>query len=116
MQLNHLNLAVPDLAAATDFFEKGFDFRVVNRFEGMRVLAGDDGFALALTECAQPDYPESFHIGFLQASRDAVSDVHQRLLAAGIEVPVPPADAYGAFIFTCSVPGGIEVEIAYRPG
>ena len=75
---------------------------------------GDGGFVLALTRCAELRYPESFHIGFLQSSRDAVSDAYRRLLRAGIAVAAPPADAYGAFIFHCRVPGGVLVEIAYR--
>lgn len=116
MQLNHFDLAVPDLAAAVAFFEKGFGFRVVNSMDGLRILVGDGDFVLALTQCAEPHYPESFHIGFLQASRDAVNDAHQHLLAAGIEVEAPPAVAFGAYIFHCRVPGGILVEVAYRPG
>ena len=115
MQLNHFDLAVPDLAAAVTFFTDGFGFRVVNSFEGMRILAGDGNFILALTECAEPHYPESFHIGFLQPSRDAVSQTYARLLEAGIDVQAAPVDAYGAFIFYCRVPGGTQVEIAYRP-
>ncbi len=115
MQLNHIDLAVPDLAAAVAFFQDGFGFRVVNSMDGLRILVGEGGVVLALTQNAEPRYPESFHIGFLQASRDAVSQAYQRLVARGIEVVAPPTDAYGAFIFHCHVPGGILVEIAYRP-
>jgi lactoylglutathione lyase len=114
MQLNHFDLSVPDLDAAVAFFEKGFGFKVVNAFDDMRILVGEGPFVLALTRCAEPLYPESFHIGFLQASPEAVTQAYQRLLAAGIEVQAPPAHKFGAFIFHCHVPGGIPVEIAYR--
>jgi catechol 2,3-dioxygenase-like lactoylglutathione lyase family enzyme len=115
MQLNHLDLSVPDLDAAAAFFEQGFGFKPVNRFDDMRILVGDGPFVLALTRSAEPRYPASFHIGFLQASRQGVTEAHQRLLAAGIEVAGPPAEQHGAFLFYCRVPGGTLVEIAYRP-
>lgn len=115
MQLNHFDLSVPDLDAAVAFFETGFGFKVANRFDDMRILVGEGPFVLALTRCAEPHYPESFHIGFLQTSPEAVSAAYQRLLDAGIEVAAPPATRHGAFIFHCRVPGGIQVEIAYRP-
>lgn len=116
MQLNHVDLSVPDLDAAVAFFETGFGFKVVSRFEGMRILVGEGPFVLALTHCAEPRYPESLHIGFLQTSPEAVSAAYERLLEAGIAVAAPPASKYGAFIFHCQVPGGVQVEIAYRPG
>jgi len=116
MQLNHFDLAVPDLDAAVAFFENGFGFKMVNSFDDMRILVGEGPFVLALTRWAEPRYPPSFHIGFLQASHEAVTEAYQRLLAAGIEVAAPPASKYGAFIFHCQVPGGVPVEIAYRPG
>lgn len=116
MQLNHFDLSVADLDAAVGFFEKGFGFKVVSSFDDMRILVGEGPFLLALTRCAEPHYPPSFHIGFLQSSPEAVSQAYQRLLAAGIEVAEAPASKYGAFIFHCRVPGGVPVEIAYRPG
>lgn len=54
MQLNHFDLAVPDLGAATAFFENGFGFKVVNSMDGLRILTGEGGFVLALTQCAEP--------------------------------------------------------------
>jgi catechol 2,3-dioxygenase-like lactoylglutathione lyase family enzyme len=115
MQLNHFDLAVPDLTAAAAFFEHGFSFRTVSSFDGMRILVGEGGFVLALSHDEAPQYPASFHIGFLQPSRAAVSDTYERLRAAGIAAAMP-TDAYGAFIFHCQVPGGVPVEVAYRPG
>lgn len=117
MQLNHLDLSVPDLAAAVAFFDNGFGFKLVNSFgDDMRIMVGEGRFVLALTRCAEPQYPKAFHIGFLQPSAAAVTDAYQRLLAAGIEVRSPPAQLYGAFLFHCRVPGGVPVEVSYRPG
>jgi catechol 2,3-dioxygenase-like lactoylglutathione lyase family enzyme len=117
MQLNHLDLAVPDLAAAVAFFEHGFGFKVVNSFgDDLRILLGEGRFVLALTRCAEPRYPESFHIGFLQPSADAVTEAYQRLRDAGIAVASAPASSHGAFLFHCRAPGGVLVEVSWRPG
>jgi len=117
MQLNHLDLSVPDLASAADFFERGFGFKQVSSFgDEMRILVGEDRFVLALSRNQTAQYPPSFHIGFLQPSAAAVSQVHQRLLDAGIAVESAPARRGGAFLFHCRVPASVLVEVAYRPG
>ncbi len=117
MQLNHLDLCVPDLDAAVGFFSAGFGFsRLGPGGNDLAILTGAGGFVLVLTTEAAPQYPASFHIGFLQSSREAVMQVYQGLLAAGIAVPVPPAEIRNGLLFYCQVPGGIPVEVAYRQG
>lgn len=118
MHLNHVDLSVPDLNAAADFFCKGFGFAIVNARidDGMIIMKGDGPFIIALTRCAEPVYPKDFHIGFLQESREALMKAYRQLVDAGIEVTSPPAEMYGALLFYCRVPGGILVEVAYRPG
>jgi catechol 2,3-dioxygenase-like lactoylglutathione lyase family enzyme len=117
MQLNHLDLSVPDLGAATAFFETAFGFKLVNSFgTDMSILRGEGGFVLALTHCAEPQYPASFHIGFLQPSTEAVTAAHDHLLSLGIATEGPPGQKYGAFLFHCRAPGGILIEVSYRPG
>ena len=116
MQLNHLDLSVPDVAATAAFFVAGFGFHVLEERgnHGMAILRGEDGFILVLTRCAEPQYPTSFHIGFLLPSEAAVIQAHLRLLAAGVDVPAPPARMRGALLFYCRAPGGVLVEIAHR--
>jgi lactoylglutathione lyase len=116
MQLNHLDLSVPDVAAATAFFTEGFGFQLTEQYgnHGMAVLRGDGPFVLVLTRCAEPQYPKTFHIGFHLPSEEAVTQAYAALLAAGIDVPSPPAAMRGAYLFYCRAPGGILVEVAHR--
>ena len=116
MRLNHLDLSVPDLQAAIDFFVAGFGFSVVavRDADGMAILRGEDGFGLVLTRDAAPHYPAAFHIGFLQSSEEAVTQAYERLLAAGIATQAAPAISYGSLLFYCRVPGGVLVEVSYR--
>jgi catechol 2,3-dioxygenase-like lactoylglutathione lyase family enzyme len=116
MKLNHLDLSVPDLDAAIDFFVAGFNFTVMVKREadGMAVLRGDDGFGLVLTRDAAPQYPPAFHIGFLQPSARAVTEAYERIVAAGIAPLGEPALSFGAMLFYCRVPGGVLVEVSHR--
>ena len=117
MHLNHLDLSVPDVAAAAAFFVDAFGFTVVDKRGngGMTILTGDGPFVLVLSRCAEPYYPKTFHIGFLQSSADAVMAAYARLTKAGVEIDEPPREMRGALLFYCRVPGGILVEVAWRP-
>jgi lactoylglutathione lyase len=115
MQLNHLDLSVPDVGAAA-FFVAGFGFCVLEQRGngGMAILRGEGGFLLVLTRCPEPQYPKTFHIGFLLPSEHAVTRAYEDLRAAGIDLPAAPAEMRGAFLFYCRVPGGILLEVAHR--
>ena len=116
MHLNHLDLSVPDVAAAVAFFESAFGFCLLQTKgrDGMAILRGDAGFVLVLTRAAEAVYPKTFHIGFLEASEDAVHAAYARMTAAGIDVPSPPARMRDVLGFYCQVPGGILVEVSCR--
>lgn len=117
MKLNHIDLPVTDLEAAASYFQRGFGFeRVQARAEGMAILRGEDGFALILQQADQVAYPPGFHIGFLQASDEAVHAAYQRLADAGLPQPPAPALSYGCLAFWCQAPGGILIEVSHRPG
>ena len=115
MQLNHIDLPVPDVAAATAFFVDGFGFTLAEQRgkDGMAILTSP-GMVLVLTRAAEAVYPASFHIGFLQGSAEAVHAAHARLLAAGIAVPEAPKNMRGSLLFYCHAPGGVLVEVSYR--
>jgi catechol 2,3-dioxygenase-like lactoylglutathione lyase family enzyme len=117
MQLNHIDLSVPDVALTTSFFETGFGFEQIQkkRSNGMAILKGSDGFTLVLTRSQQSEqYPKTFHIGFLVPSEQAVVDAYIRLEVAGIEFQHPPHVVRGCLLFYCYAPGGILIEVSHR--
>jgi catechol 2,3-dioxygenase-like lactoylglutathione lyase family enzyme len=119
MQLNHLDLPVPDVAATAAFFTTHFGFRLCETRgnNGFALLTGEGGFALVLTrrraEGAQ-DYPDNFHIGFLVESDEAVHAAHARMQAAGVPDLPPVSSQRGATLFYVHAPGGILVEVSHR--
>jgi lactoylglutathione lyase len=118
MILNHLNLTVPEVALTREFFEKYFGLRCV--FERGRdvlaVLVDDSGFVLTLNNFAkapQVEYPGAFHIGFMQASRERVDEIYQRLKNDGFDAE-PPTEFHGAWTFYFHAPGGFLVEVGHQ--
>ena len=119
MQLNHLDLPVPDVAATAAFFTTHFGFRLVDTRgnNGFALLAGSGGFALVLTrrraEGVQ-DFPDTFHIGFIVESDAAVHALHARLQVAGVPELPPVSFQRGATLFYVHAPGGVLVEVSHR--
>src|SRR5271170_949569 len=103
MKLNHLNLAVPDVALTREFFEQFFGLRCTETKGDnvLSVLVDDGGFALILTNFEKRDeqhYPRDFHLGFIQESVDQVNQIYQRMKDAGVEVR-PPRSVHGGWGF-----------------
>lgn len=120
MQLNHIDLSVPDVALAAAFFKTVFDFVEVQTKgnAGMSILRGIDGFELVLTRTQQtgsPPYPKTFHVGFLVPTEQDVEAAYQRLIATGLDRPEPPHPIRGKLMFYCHAPGGLLVEVSHRP-
>ena len=119
MQLNHLDLPVPDVAATAAFFTTHFGFRLCETRgnNGFALLAGSGGFALVLTrrraEGVQA-FPDTFHIGFLVESEAAVHALHARLQAAGVAELPPVSFQRGATLLYVHAPGGVLVEVSHR--
>ena len=115
MNLNHLNLTVPDVAETRALFETSFGFTPVSEAGNgnLAVLLGDGGFVLTLMKGEQPSYPKAFHIGFAQDSDDRVNEIYQRLHADGIAAS-PPKHLHGAWTFSFLAPGGIQVEVLHQ--
>jgi lactoylglutathione lyase len=116
MKLNHLNLTVTDVKAATRFLEKYFGMRDMGGNGGMGFLTDDDnnwGFVLTLmkaSEGTQGKYPSTFHIGFFVESEETVNEINRRLKEDGYDVPAPEKNnhAYGFYV---NAPGGFTVEL-----
>ena len=104
MRVNHLHLMVPDVPAATTFFEKYFELRKASGNSGLTVLLDDGGFVLT-----SRTYPENFHVGFFLDSENKVDAVHGRMAADGIDVEAPQRTH--AYSFYVKAPGGFLVEV-----
>ena len=111
MKLNHINLTVTDVVAATNFLEKYFGLRNQGGNKGFVALFDDDGLVLTLMKGRSDvvHYPETFHIGFMQESEARVDEINQAMKADGYDV-LPP-ERHHAWTFYVQAPGGFTVEV-----
>jgi lactoylglutathione lyase len=68
---------------------------------------------LALTNierATEVKYPGTFHIGFIQESRERVDEINLRLKEDGFEVD-PPQRLHGSWTFYLRAPGGFVIEV-----
>lgn len=114
MKLNHLNLTVTDVPAASDFLTTYFGLQSMDtsgdpRGDAFGVLFDDDGLVLTLMQGTQVNYPKTFHIGFIQESEEKVNEINRRLKEDGFNV-APPKRLHG-WTFYVKAPGGFTVEV-----
>jgi lactoylglutathione lyase len=109
MKLNHLNLTVTDVRAASDFLEKYFGLHPTGGNAGMGFMTDDDGFVLSLMKAGNAAYPGNFHIGFFVESEAKVDEINHRLKADGYDVA--PPERHHAYTFYVQAPGGFTVEL-----
>lgn len=106
MKLNHINFVVTNVGEAVLFFETYFGFTSVS-VKGdnlIAVLHGMDGFELVLMSSSmnkQDDfaYPENFHIGFKQNTKEAVDGIYAKLKSDGISSGREPGKIRGSYGF-----------------
>lgn len=113
MKLNHLNLTVTDVRAASAFLEKYFGLRPMGGNAGMGFMTDDDdawGFVLTLMKAGKVEYPANFHVGFFVDSRETVEAVNRRLKEDGFDVPAPE-DTGHSYGFYVEAPGGFTIEL-----
>jgi len=117
MKLNHLDLLVPDVHAAVDFFERHFDFEMCsNRASpAIAILSDRAGFTLVLQRKKRESeaYPEGFHIGFIVDDDETVRSAHARMVADGVASSGVIQNGRGV-MFYCTAPGDITVEVSCR--
>ncbi len=112
MKLNHLNLTVTDVNAAEAFLHTYFGLQSQGGNSGFKALFDDNGLVLTLMKGkrdAVVKYPETFHIGFIQESEEAVTALYERMKADGFDI-APPQRSH-AWTFYVVAPGGFTVEI-----
>ena len=111
MRLNHINLTVSDVEAAKTFLKTYFGLRESGgeRNKNRAFLHDDDGLVLSMFKGKDVTYPATFHIGFIQNSREDVDAIYARMTADGI-VADPPRQLHG-WTFYVNAPGGFRVEV-----
>ena len=116
MNLNHLNLTVTNVAAASGFLEKYFGLKSMGKGnDAMAGLLDDSGLVLTVMRSGPSSdvkYPASFHIGFMQPSEAKVNEINERLKLDGFDVPSPKR-MHGAWTFYFQAPGGFTIEVGH---
>ena len=109
MKLNHINLTVTDVEAAAGFLATYFGLKHDGGNKGMALLHDDNGMVITLMKAKSADYPQTFHIGFIQESEAQVNALNARLQADGFDVKLP--ERSHAWTFYVRAPGGFVVEV-----
>ncbi len=126
MRLNHLDFHVHDLATTAEFFTRhfGLTLKDMRGQNGLAILSDDAGLEIVLSHAiakfGTADQVElqrqTYHIGFILPEREDVDRVYAGLAAAGAALSGPPAAMRGGWLFYCTAPGNILVEIGWRTG
>jgi catechol 2,3-dioxygenase-like lactoylglutathione lyase family enzyme len=116
MNINHLDLQVPDVLAAATFFTRYFDFTQTSTPGALSIaiLSNDAGFVLVLQKSYEARYPENFHIGFMVPEEDTVRRLHSRIKADRAETTGDVFMNGRGVMFYCKAPGDILVECSYH--
>jgi catechol 2,3-dioxygenase-like lactoylglutathione lyase family enzyme len=115
VNLNHINLTVTDVQGTYRFLETYFGMKGQGGSNNLAFLTDENGMILTLTSMklgkeSEVKYPATFHIGFGQASEEAVNEINQRLKDDGYDVP-PPSRQHGSWTFYFRAPGGFTIEV-----
>lgn len=113
MKLNHVNLTVTDVRAASAFLETYVGLEHGGGNAGMAFMREDDGMVVTLMKAGRnvsAAYPETIHIGFFVQGVGMVDRVYARLVVDGCDV-APPERNNHAYDFYVRAPGGFTVEL-----
>lgn len=118
MRLNHINLPVSDVAKTRAFLEHYFDLRCLAEPDPdtVVVLADESQCIVTLSNFKRANeivYPNGFHIGFMQRTREQVDAIFERLRGDGYE-PGPRKHFHGAWTFYFKAPGGFTIEVGHQ--
>ena len=118
MNLNHINLPVPDVGAAATFFTEYFGLHLLEgkgRSGFIAIMEDDAGFVLVLSnfpQAAEFSYPADFQVGFYQKSVEEVDALHERLSAAGYVMETSPRRMWDTWRFYFRAFDALRIEVA----
>ncbi|MDB5676230.1 MAG: Lactoylglutathione lyase-like lyase [Sphingomonas bacterium] len=125
MRMNHLDLYVPDVRATTDFLTRYFGLTLVAmRGEGgLAILNDESGMEIVISHPIEKlggaDQAtrgrETYHIGFMLPERGDVDRLWQALHDGGEELAGEPKAMRGGWLFYCTAPGRVLIEVGWRP-
>lgn len=125
MRLNHIDIHVEDVAATVDFLMRHFALKLrdMRGKAGLAILEDDAGLELvvsrpieALGGAEQGAIGRvTYHVGFIQSERSDVDRIHDEMVEAGVEQVGQPKDMRGGYVFYCTAPGHVLVEVGWRP-
>jgi catechol 2,3-dioxygenase-like lactoylglutathione lyase family enzyme len=116
LPLRHLALAVRDPDRSARFYCSRLGFSPLRRSpDGVLMLAGPDGFSLALGPTPEVvALPPFLHFGFCAPTPAVVQAYRGELAGAGAEI-VEEWDEPGYVSFKCRDPDGYVIEVAWEP-
>ncbi|WP_143308975.1 VOC family protein [Chitinophaga vietnamensis] len=118
MTINHLNLPLADVPAATDIFTRCLGFRTIETKgnNDIVVLANEAGFTLVLmaNRKATPMYPDNFHFGFFLDSTEAVDACFRQLQNSSVQADRAPGKIRNSYTFYCFLEPGVMMEVSYQ--
>ena len=125
MRMNHLDLYVPDVQATSQFLTKHFGLKLVEMRGqgGLAILNDDAGMEIVVSHPIEKFggadqvtlERETYHIGFILPAREDVDRLWQRLKAAGAGDLEEPRAIRGGWLFYCTAPGRVNIEVGWRP-
>jgi lactoylglutathione lyase len=116
VNMNHLALISTDAVATRDFLIKYFGLQtLVEGNDRMTILRDDSYTVISIFSNARAIYPEGFHFGFAQKSKEEVNTINQRLKEDGFEVEAP-SHQHSSWTFNMNIPGGLTIEVLHWLG
>lgn len=111
MKINHINITVEDVPTTRDFFEKYFGLECfISAGKNFVAMHDDDAFLFNLIKGDNINYPDTFHIGFPQDSKEDVDQIYQTLHDDGYRV-WEPEYTHESYTFYFKAPGDFTVEV-----
>jgi hypothetical protein len=123
--MNHLDLYVPDVRATVDFLTTHFELKLVEMRgqNGLAILNDDAGMEIVISHPVEKFggseqvslERETYHIGFVLPCREDVDRIWQRLRDVSTCELSEPRAMRGGWLFYCTAPGRISIEVGWRP-